>query len=326
VVSFFKEKSATAVFGLAIVSIGTRLFFWEHHPKIVTSPNDGLIYNVLTTLSFLPVTAIGLLYHAIVVLQALRLNYALNDLRMFPKPAYTTALAYILLTALLPQWNNISSALVINSMVIWLLFRLFKLYSSHTPKSLLYNIGLITSCTIILCLPTMPLVLLVFIALGIYRPFRLNEWMILLLGILTPFYFLAGYLFLTDKLENIYRELNIYSLQVIRPANLVFTFITFAYASIVIITGMYMWQSNSNRMVIQGRKNWGILFFMLALFIPGVFFIKDAWPYALLMATLPASAFISNAWQYPKKNLFPAILFWLFIALIIYNNWFVVKF
>jgi hypothetical protein len=87
-----------------------------------------------------------------------------------------------------------------------------------------------------------------------------------------------------------------------------------------------MWQANSNRMVIQVRKNWSILFFMLALFVPVVFFIKGAWPFALLMAGVPASAFISNTWQYPKRNLFPALLFWMFIALIIYNNWFVIRF
>jgi len=326
VVSFFKEKSATAVFGLAIVSIGTRLFYWEHHPQIVTAESDGLIYNILSSLYFLPVTAIGLLYHIIVILQALRLNYALNDLRMFPKPAYTTALAYVLLTALVPQWNNISSALVINSMIIWLLFRLLKLYSSHSPKTLVYNIGLITSCTILLYFPTVSLIPLVFIALGIYRPFRLNEWMIMLLGIITPFYFYAGYLFLTDQLETTVRQMNVFQLQIIRPASLLFTFITFAYASLVIIAGIYMWQSNSNRMVIQVRKNWSILFFMLVLFIPCVFFIKDASPYVLLPVALPAAAFISNAWQYPKRNLMPALVFWLFIALIIYNNWFVSKF
>lgn len=325
-VSFFKEKSATAVFGLAIVSIGSRLFFWEHHPEIVTSESDGFIYNLLSPLSFLPVTAVGLLYHAIIILQALRLNYALNDLRMFPKPGYTTALAYVLLTAIVPAWNNVSSALVVNSMLIWLLFRLFKLYSSATPKTLVYNIGLITSCTIILYFPTIPLITLVFIALGIYRPFRINEWMILLLGIITPFYFYTGYLFLNDELKNVLDQLNIFELQVIRPANLLLTFITFAFAALVIIVGMYMWQANSSRMVIQVRKNWVILFFMLALFIPGVFFIKNAWPYALMLAILPAAAFISNTWQYPRRNLFPAILFWLFIALIIYNNWVVANF
>lgn len=325
-VSFFKEKSATAVFGLLIVSIGTRLFFWEHHPAIITSPNDGLIYTVLSKLSFLPVTAVVLLYHAIVVLQALRLNYALNDLRMFPKTAYTTALAYILLTALIPAWSHISSALVINSMVIWLLFRLLRLYNSSTPKSLVYNIGLIASCTAMLYYAAMPLILLAFIAVAVYRPFRINEWIILLLGILTPFYFLAGYLFLNDQLEPALKQLSIFELQVIRPASLVLTIITFVFAGIAIITGVYLWQANSARMVIQVRKNWSILFFMVILFIPGIYLIKNIWPNALLLAVPAAAAFVSNTWLYPKRSIFPALLFWLFIALIVYNNWFVTKF
>ena len=325
-VSFFKEKSATAVFGLVIISIGTRLFFWEHPPQVVTSINDGLMYMVLSKLSFLPVPAIGLLYHFIVVLQALRLNYALNDVRMFPKPAYTTALAYVLLTAFIPQWNNLSAALVINSMVIWLLFRSLKLYSSPNPRSLVYNMGLIASCTVILYYPALPIIAVTFLAIGIYRPFRVNEWMILLLGILTPFYFLAGYLFLNDNLEPVLQQLHIFELQVIRPASLVFTIITFALSGVAIITGIYMWQANSGRMVIQVRKSWSILFFMLVFFVPVVFFMKDAWPNALLMAAVPGAAFVSNAWQYPKRNLLPALLFWLFIAIIIYNNWFVTKF
>ncbi|MEP6844975.1 MAG: hypothetical protein ABI861_03200 [Panacibacter sp.] len=325
-VSFFKEKSATAVFGLVIVSIGTRLFFWEHHPQIVTSADDGLIYLLLTQLLFLPIPAIGLLYHFIVVFQALRLNYALDNLRMFPKPCYTTALAYVILTALIPAWNNISSALVINGMVIWLLFRLLKLYSSSSPKSLLYNIGLIISCTVILYYATMPLILLAFVAVAVYRPFRINEWMILLLGILTPIYFLAGYLFLNDQLEAVLNKPIIFKLQIIRPANLAITIATFIFTSIVIITGAYLWQSNSGRMVIQVRKNWSILFFMVILLIPGVFFIKNTWPDALLLAAPAAAAFVSNTWQYPKKNLLPALLFWSFIAVITYNNWFVVKF
>lgn len=284
------------------------------------------MYIVLSKLSFLPVPAIGLLYHLIIVLQALRLNYALNDVRMFPKPAYTTALAYVLLTAFIPQWNHLSSALVINSMVIWLLFRSLKLYNSPNPRSLVYNMGLIASSTFMLYYQSLPLIAVTFLALGIYRPFRINEWMILLLGIITPFYFLAGYFFLNDQLDTILQQLNIFEMQIIRPASLAFAIITFTISGIAIITGIYMWQANSGRMVIQVRKSWSILFFMLIFFIPVVFFMKNAWPNALLITAVPAAAFVSNAWQYPKRNLLPALLFWLFIGLIVYNNWFVTKF
>jgi len=326
VVSFFKEKSTAAVFGLIVVSIASRAFFWVHPPHLIISPDDGLIYYLLSQLPRLPVVPVALLYHLIVVVQALRLNYALNDLRMFSKPVFTTALAYVLLTAFIPAWNNLSSAFLINSMIIWLLFRILKLYSSPNPKSLLFNIGLITSCTVLLYYPAMPLVVLAFFTVAIYRSFRLNEWLILLLGILTPFYFLGGWLFLNDKLDMVLQQATIFQLQIIRPANIPLTIVTFSMAVVAVITGVYMWQANSGRMVIQIRKNWSILFFMLLLFIPGIFFIRNAWPNALLMAAVPASAFVSNTWLYPKRNLFPVLLFWLFIAIIVYNNWVVTKF
>jgi hypothetical protein len=172
----------------------------------------------------------------------------------------------------------------------------------------------------------MPLILLAFIAVAVYKPFRINEWMILLLGILTPFYFWAGFLFLNDQLEPLLKQPGIFELQIIRPVNLAMTIITFVFTGVVIITGIYLWQANSARMVIQVRKNWSILFFMVVLFIPGIYLIKNTWPGALLLAVPAAAAFVSNTWQYPKRNLFPALLFWLFIALIVYNNWFVTKF
>ena len=325
-VSLFKEKSASAVFSLTVVSIVTRLFFLQEPPVIYSSSNDGLIYLLLNKLTFLPAIAIALLYHAIVLLQALRLNYALNDLRMYPRQGYTTALAYVLLTAFVPTWNNISAALVMNSMIIWLLFRIMRLYNNSSPRSLVFNIGMITGCTVLLYYAALPVVLLSFIALGVFRPFRFNEWLILLLGILTPFYFLGGYLFWNDRLEITLQQLSIFDIQVIRPANLAMNITTFSLAGLGIISGIYLWQANSGRMVIQVRKNWIILFFMVVLFIPCIYFIRDAWPNALLLGVPAAAAFVANAWQYPRKVFVPALLFWAFLALIIVNNWIVTNF
>ncbi len=324
-ISFFKEKSTAAVIGLFIVSVSIRAFFWKHSPGIITTSGDGFIYYPLSQLSFLSGIALTFIYHLIIVLQALRLNYVLNDVRMFPKIAFTTALAYVILTALLPAWNNISSALIVNSMLIWLLHRLTKLYNTQQAKTLVYNIGLITGATILLYFPAFPLILVVFFALASFRPFRPNEWVILLIGILTPFYFLAGWLFLNDKLSLILQQLEIFRLYIIRPASILFTVITFTIVGIAIIAGIFMWQSNSGRMVIQVRKNWAILFVMLILLLPSIYFVNNAWPDALLLTAVPAAPFVSNTFLYPKRNLGPALLLWLLIALVVYNNWFIAK-
>ena len=169
-VSFFKEKSTASVFGLVIISAGVRAFFWNHPPQFVIVPSDGLLYYLVSPLLVLPVLLLPLIYQSIVVIQALRLNYAFNEVRMFPKAASTAALAYILLTALLPSWNNITAALLVNTLVIWLLFKLSKLYNTQQPKTLLFNIGLISGSTALLYFAASPLIIVVFFALSILRP------------------------------------------------------------------------------------------------------------------------------------------------------------
>ena len=42
---------------------------------------------------------------------------------------------------------------------------------------------------------------LVVFALAIIRPFRLTEWLVLIMGILLPFYFIFTYVFLTDSAQ-----------------------------------------------------------------------------------------------------------------------------
>src|SRR5699024_788979 len=44
------------------------------------------------------------------------------------------------------------------------------------------------------------LILLVWFALILARPFSLSEWLLVILGLLCPWYFLTTYLFLTDQL------------------------------------------------------------------------------------------------------------------------------
>ncbi len=324
-VSFFKEKSTASVFGLIIVSAGARAFFWIHPPQFAVYPVDGFIYYLLSPFLMLPALLIPFLYHLIVLVQALRLNYALNQVRMYPKAASTAALAYILLTALLPDWNNISAALLVNTVVIWLLYKLTKLYNTQQAKTLLFNIGIITGSMVLLYFPTAPLILVAFFALGIFRPFRLNEWLVLLIGLLTPFYFMAGWLFLTDNLDLVLQQLQIFQPHIITVANLPLTAITFAVAGLATVAGVFMWQSNSGRMVIQVRKSWSVFFVSMLLIIPVIFLVKQNWQNVIMLTTVPGAAFVSNIFLYPKKNLIPAIIFWALIGVIIYNNWIAAK-
>lgn len=318
-VSFFKERSAPSVFLTVIICLALHVFFLVKPPLIITSPTDGLIYYLLQPLVKLPAVAISILYFLVVIVQALRINYVLNDARMFQKTPFTAALAYIMLTAVWPACNNITGALAVNSLFIWLLFRIVKLYNINQPKTLVFNIGLISGSAVLLYYPAAGIIPLVFIALAITRPFRINEWLVLLLGIITPAYFWGCYLFLTDQLAVLKTVISLIQWQHIAFGPVKAAATALGGAGLVILAGIAGWQSNRNKLI-QARKMWSVIFIMLVLALPPVFFIKNAWPYAVLLASVPASALAANAFLY-QRGILSALLFWLMAAVIVYVNW-----
>jgi hypothetical protein len=325
VVSFFRDKSSGGVFWILAVCILLHAHFFVSPPEIVISENDGLLSVLLQPLQVLPSIAISALYYSLVIIQALRLNFILDDLKMFQKQGLTTALCYILLTSLYPAWNNITPALIANSLIIWIIPKVARLYNSSEPKTLIYNIGLITGLIIILYVPSFPLILVVFFALAILRPFWFNEWFVLLLGILTPAYFLAAILFLNDNLNTLVAYIPQFQIHFISPTNKLLLILSSAILVILILFGFYLWQANNGKITIQARKNWSVILLMLLLLIPVIFIIKNAQFDYLLLLAVPAAAFASNALIYPKNNILPSVLFWCTVAVIVYNNWVAIK-
>ena len=123
----------------------------------------------------------------------------LSQFKMFQNISYLPAFTYIILTALFPFWDVISAGLIANSLVIWILVKILRLYDQTQPKTLEFNIGLIVGASILLYEPIAILIPVVLFALAIIRPFRLPEWLVLLMGILLPFYFVFAFVFLTNQ-------------------------------------------------------------------------------------------------------------------------------
>jgi hypothetical protein len=326
VVFLFRDKSIINIFFLVILSIGVHFHFFMEAPLIVFNNNDGIFsIFLLRYISILPPSVLFMLYHAIILSQAIRFNMVLTQLKMFHNNAYTTAMAYVLLSGVLTQWCTISSALVANYLLIWLFIKLSRLYNHPSPKTLLFNTGLIVGISVICFHPTAILILLVLFALAVVRPFVLAEWVILLMGILLPFYFLVSWLFLNDEFSKFYSLLP--RLQWNLPfahwdAQLV---IQFSVLIFTLLTGFYFWQITNKRMVIQIRKNWGVMIVMLFILIPIPFVFLHAGLESAFLSLVPLAAFASNTYSYPRKLLLPNLLFWFSLIVIMYNNWMLIK-
>jgi hypothetical protein len=328
VVFLFRDKSFINIFFLAVLSIGVHFHFLMEAPVIDTNSgsNDGLLSLILDRyILSLPATVRFLLYHALILVQAIRLNMAMNELRMYPSNTFVPAMTYVLLTAILPQWCAISPALVTNSLVIWIFIKLSRLYNHPSPKTLLFNTGLIAGLSVICYHPMAILIGVVLFALAVVRPFRLAEWLVLLIGVVLPYYFVLSALYLTDRLPAIGSMLPDFYLGLPAGSNDKTLLWGLGYLALVLLIGLFFWQVSIGRMVIQIRKNWGVMMVLLLTLLPVPFIFQLGGLESGLLVLIPISAFATNAFANPRNLGLPNLLFILALAVIAMNNWALLK-
>lgn len=296
------------------------------HPE-VPQPQliDGFLYKALLKWvqpfgssfpAVYPIAAFLLLYT-----QAVSFNKMINELRLMQKPNYLTGMSYLLVTSLFTEWNTLSSPLITNTLLIWVWARMSGLYNDNSPKTTLFNIGIAIGLSTFFYFPSIAFAILVVAGLAITRAFRLAEWLIALLGVITPYYFVLAITFLMGKLSN-------YKFPGVAVTYPKFNQTNWAYAAIIIVlitcmVGFFFVQQNFRRQLIQARKSWNLLFLYLlvAVFVPFINAIH-AFEYWIVTA-VPLSALLGAAFLYPNKKLMPLLLHWVMVAFVIAISYFV---
>lgn len=291
-----------------------------HPHDAVLRPADGALFEAILRFCspaaksfplFYPILAFLLLFT-----QAAWLTRFLNNQRMMNKPSYLAGMAYILITSLLPEWNYFSAPLLVNTILLFILSSLFGIYSQPNARGTIFNIGLALGIAGFLFISSLTFIVWVLLALAVMRPFRINEWLICILGITTPFYFYAIYTVI-DGNWNWQQFVPHITLGL--PSLKQSAWLAGAVFLIMIpfLTGGYYVQENLRRMLINVRKGWSLLllYLLAALLLP---FINTSDTFEnWIMALVPMAAFHACTYLYSTWRVFPVMLFWLTVAFII---------
>jgi len=322
-VFLFRDRSDINLLFLVLLSVAVHFHFYFEAPIVIANPTDGLLaYLLFHYIKPLPPLALIVLFHFIVIVQALRLNILVSRFKMFQQVSYLPAFTFVVLTALFPFWDAISSGLIANAFIIWILVKLNRLYDQTQPKTLEFNIGMIVGFSILLYEPIAILIPVVIFALVIIRPFRLTEWLVLMMGILMPFYFVFTYVFITDSAAAFTAFLPKLDWGNPLTALDIKSIITLSFIGIQLLIGFYFWQEQQNRFIIQVRKYWGVMLLTLVVtfFQPIIFSSQALYTSAIVIA--PLASFISFCYAGPKQLMIPNVLFWISAGLIVYNHLF----
>ena len=319
-IGVFRQRTPGNIIVLLLLGLFIKLPVFLHPHIPVPEPKDGPLFRGL--LQWLePAGKSGpvlysFLAYMLLCTQALSVNKVINDNRMIQRQTFLPAMSYLLITSLVPEWNYFSAPLLVNSILVFVLAGLFKTQNMQQAKGIIFNVGLGIGIASFIFFPIVVFMMWAIFGLMLMRPFRINEWLLCILGMTSPYYFYPVYLFLTDQfsLQKILPYIDI-NLPRFHQSGWI------AAASIFLclpfVAGAYYVQDNLRRMLIQVRKGWSLilLYLLAAILVP---FLNTGESFEnWVIAAIPLAAFHACAYLYPPKKIYPLILFWAIIIFIV---------
>jgi hypothetical protein len=320
VIGIFKQKGPATFFLLLVFGVLLKLPMFLHPNIIESKDSDGLLYKAI--LDFLRPTGktypalYACLAMALLLLQSFVLTRFMNNQKMMNRPNFFPGMAYLLITSLIPEWNFFSAPLIVNTILVFVLSGLFKIYNQQNAKGAIFNIGLGLGVSSFIFFPSFTFIAWILLALMVMRPFRLNEWLLCMLGVTTPFYFYAVYLFINGpwNWETFWPYFSLGLPSVRQSAWLAGS----AFLLVMpFLAGAYFVQNSLRRMLIHVRKGWSLLLLYIvgAILVPFVN-STDTFENWVIVA-IPFAAFHACAYLYAAYRIFPLLLFWLLVTFVL---------
>jgi hypothetical protein len=289
----------------------------------VAYAGDGFLYKQLLYWlqkpgSFFPVLY-PILAYLLLFIQAVTLNGLINEQRLLPSANFLIAFAYLLLTSLVPEWNTLSTGIIINTIMVAILPSMINLYHNQKVKGLLFNIGFGFGICSFIYFPSIYFILLLILALALYRPVQITEWLVTFIGLLTPFYFLLVYFFVWDQWHQVHEIIPKHVIGVPKGYQEWQFWLMISLLLLPALLGYVVSSRYRLRLVVQGRKNWMLItyYFFIAFFIS---FINNNGNigYFILVA-VPLSIYTAALYSLPTRKTILETIIWLSFAYIVWS-------
>lgn len=313
----FKQKNPGNIIVLSILGVLLKLPSFFKSPGYIIKESDGDLFvflvHYIKTHTNNSTFAFAFLAYAINLAIALVLSNFINADRLMNKPNFLTGMAYLLITSFLPAFNQLSSNLMA-SMLLLISFK--QLYQSYNTKNNIFNAAVIIGFASFVFVPAILFVIWAFLALATLRPFRLSEWIVVIIGLATPYYFFAAYLFLADKMQipDYFYPISILSSGIKYS---IWHAMALFFLLAPLLAGIYYVQANSGKMMIHVRKGWFLFLWYFVIAVVISLFNIEKTSENIVLSLVPIAAFHGYGYLNAELKLFPKLAFWLMVAFII---------
>lgn len=284
---------------------------------------DGMAYKWAIASLPLPANTLAMicsvLAFGLLFVQALMINGFINHLRLFPKPNYLPGMAYLTLSSLFLQWQQLSAAMLFATLLIWLWYQLCNLHNTSNPKKTVFNLGFTLGLGALLYMPAYLFILLLLAGMLLFRPFKLSDWLIMIVGMVTPSYIFYSVRYLdTGNYSFLHFSKIIDKMPHFAAFSWLWTGVVMAV--LLFVVGLFFLQKNRLRQVVHARKCWTLIYWFLTIAGLLTFMGGDVMSNWILL-TAPLASIIAAAYFYMPGRWLAPLLQWLLLAIIVAVNY-----
>lgn len=323
--SFFKSNNPGVVAFYLFYLAAFRLVFFFTSPdlsfiQIYHEPLSSFLIGGFAADIFLTPWVSTSVAALLVFVQSLFVNRIINEQRMTAKKNFLAGLLFIMLTSFFTQGLVLSPALIALTFIIIACETAFRLIKKEKMYGDIFDIGFLVSLASFFYFPAIALLFFSLACLINLRSFNYREYMVLLLGLATPFFLLFTYYYWNDDLpQMIISVTNHYErgwFLNFNPHNIEWIQIGVILALSVVLLGLVPGVVYAS--LIQVRKFVAILMFLLLLISASFFLQQQVSLSHLVWLAFPLSIFLTMVIMQWKRKMIGEvthiILFLLIVA------------
>lgn len=261
----------------------------------------------------------------LVVSESILLNYILNKFEIMAKKTAMPAIFYCLLMSCCKPLTHFYPLLFSNFFIILALFKIGLSYRVEEAFSSIFDASFFIATASLFYFPSIIIYPLIWVALIVIRPFIWREWIISLIGLLLPYVFVVVFYFWNDKVNFLLYDKIFFpssdallSLNNQRQSFLIVACVLILFMTFSILTLMKGWPVNT----ILSRNFLVVLFWLLGLSLLSYSMAPVFNITYLAVAAIPLAVFVANYFLMTRFKWISELLFIIFLASIIYENYY----
>lgn len=323
-IRFFKsQQPATLIIVPFIIFI-----FWISSIFQSMPVSDVKTLQVWQALSYL-LTALPswinfILLFGLISAEAIFFNIILNKFEVHYKNTFLPAFIFALLISSTPSLMQFHPVHLINLILLFIIDRLLTLFKNEIPVSALFDCGFLAGTASLIYFPAAILIPFLLATLFVLRPFGLKEWLITLIGLFLPYFFISIYMFWIHELIAFWKSYMSFfqkiNFEIIIENNLKILVLALSVGTLLILS-IFKMRMNYRKNIIRTRSYQQVFFILLLLSAAWLVLVEKTQIIHFAFLIIPVSVFCSYYFVSAKKGkLIYEYVLWLLIAIIVWNN------